>query len=121
MKKLKVSSKPTRKKIIPMVMGIANTIIKELRFVEIINETVHWDRAHWNISPGGLAKMLALGTLTNIRIPLTHLEDPWKASTPSFSSRMGFCCCLPKTDLAVFAINSSGFYIKVPDMSFEIK
>jgi transposase len=75
MKKLKVSSMATRKKIIPMIMAIANTIIKKLRFVEIINETVHWDRAHWNISPGGLAKMLVLGTLTDIRIPLTHLEE----------------------------------------------
>ncbi|MDR1580036.1 MAG: DUF4277 domain-containing protein, partial [Synergistaceae bacterium] len=27
------------------------------------------------MSPGGLAKMLVLGTLTDIRIPLTHLED----------------------------------------------
>jgi transposase len=75
MRKLKMGSMPTRKKIIPMVMGIANTIIKKLRFVDIINEAVHWDRAHWNISPGSLAKMLVLGTLTDIRIPLTHLEE----------------------------------------------
>ena len=64
-----------------MVMGIANTIIKKLRFVEIINETVHWDRAHWNISPGSLVKMLVLGTLTDIRIPLTHLGVPIVSKT----------------------------------------
>jgi transposase len=75
MKKLKVTSMPNRKKTVPMVMAIANTIIKKLRFAEIINEAVKWDRAHWNISPGSLAKMLVLGTITDIRIPLTHLED----------------------------------------------
>jgi hypothetical protein len=69
MRKLQVGSMPTQKKRIPMVMGIANTIIETLRFLEIINETVRWDRAHWNISPGGLAKILVLGTLTDTRIP----------------------------------------------------
>jgi len=75
MAQLTVSSMPTRKKIIPLVMAIANTIIKTLRFVEIINEAVKWNRSHWNISPGSLCKMLVLGTLTDIRIPLTHIED----------------------------------------------
>ena len=40
MVQLTVSSMPTRKKIIPLVMAIANTIIKKLRFVEMINEEV---------------------------------------------------------------------------------
>ena len=56
-------------------MAIANTIIKELGFVEMINERVKWDRAHWNISPGGLAKMLVMSTFSDIRVPMTHLED----------------------------------------------
>jgi transposase len=75
MKKLKINFLPTRKKIIPLVMAIANIFIKELRFVETINEAVKWDRTHWNISPGSLAKMLVLATFTDIRIPFSHLED----------------------------------------------
>ena len=75
MAKLKVDSMPTRKKVVPLVMAIANQMIKKLRIVEIINEAVKWDRSHWNISPGGLAKMLIMSTFTDIRIPLTHLED----------------------------------------------
>ena len=75
MAKLEIKTRTTRKKIIPLVMAIANTIIKRLRFTEAINEMVKWDRAHWNISPGGLAKMLVLGTFTDLRIPLSHLED----------------------------------------------
>ena len=74
----------SKKKIIPLVMAIADTIITELRFVEIINEATKWDRAHWNISPGGLAKMLVLSTFTGIRIPLTHLEDRLEAIDIAF-------------------------------------
>jgi len=40
MAELEIKHSHTRKKIIPLVMAIANTMIKELRFVEIINETV---------------------------------------------------------------------------------
>ena len=72
---LEIKDLPTRKKIIPLVLAIANSMIKKLGFVETINKTVTWNRAHWNISPGGLAKILVLSTFTDIRIPLTHLED----------------------------------------------
>jgi len=75
MAKLKILNRPTRKKIIPLVMAIANSIVKELRFVEIINETVNWSKGHWNASPGTLAKMLIMSTFTDIRIPLSHLDD----------------------------------------------
>ena len=75
MAKLEIKYMPTRKKIIPLVLAIANLMIKELGFVEMVNKTITWDRAHWNISPGGLAKILVLSTFTDIRIPLTHLED----------------------------------------------
>ena len=75
MAKLEMREQPTRKKIIPLVMAIANNIIKKLGLVKKINEAVEWDRTHWNISPGGLCKMLVLGTMTDIRIPLTHIEE----------------------------------------------
>ena len=75
MAKLEILHLPTRKKIIPLVMAIANSIIKELRFVEIINETVSWSKGYWNASPGTLAKMLIMSTFTDIRIPLNHLDD----------------------------------------------
>lgn len=75
MAKVEVLTMPKRRKQIPLAMAVADNIIRELRFVEVINESVSWDRSHWNISPGGLAKMLVLGTFTDIRIPLTHLEN----------------------------------------------
>ena len=75
MANLQINPEPARKKIIPFAMAVANTIIKDLRIVELINETVTWDRSHWNISPGGLVKMLILGTFTDIRIPLTRLPE----------------------------------------------
>jgi len=73
--KLEINKWPKRKKIIPLVLAVANTMIKELSFVEMINNAVSWNRSHWNISPGGLAKVLVMSTFTDIRIPLTHLED----------------------------------------------
>jgi transposase len=75
MAKLEMRPMPTRKKIIPLVMAIANTIIEKLGFVKNINEAVKWDRSHWNISPGSLCKMLVMGTMSDIRIPLTHIES----------------------------------------------
>jgi transposase len=75
MAKLEMREMPRRKKIIPLVMAIANTIIQKLDLVKNINEAVEWDRSHWNISPGSLCKMLVLGTMTDIRIPLSHIES----------------------------------------------
>jgi hypothetical protein len=75
MPKLKINKNPTRKKIVPLTMAVANTIITELQLVERINQAVTWDRTHWNISPGGLAKMLIMGTFTDMRIPLTHITE----------------------------------------------
>jgi len=75
MAKLEIKNLPTRKKIVPLVMAVANSIMKELRFVEIINEAVTWSKGYWNASPGTLAKFLVLSTFTDIRIPLTHLDD----------------------------------------------
>ena len=71
MAKVEVSTRPKRCMRLPLVMAIADKVIRELRFVEVINESVSWDRSHWNISPGGLAKMLVLSTFTDIRVPLT--------------------------------------------------
>ena len=75
MAKLVINELSTRKKILPLIMALANRIVKELRFVEIINESVTWDKSHWNITPGGLAKMLVMSTFTDIRVPLSHLEE----------------------------------------------
>jgi transposase len=65
---------PIRKKI-SLVMAIANGIMKNLNFKEKINEQVKWDKEHWGISPGGIAKAFILSTLTDIRVPLTHIKE----------------------------------------------
>ena len=63
------------KKIITLVIAIANKLLNELDFKKKINSQVEWDRSHWRISPGGLLKALVLSTFTDIRIPLTHLQE----------------------------------------------
>jgi transposase len=75
MKKV-IEKTPLRpKKVITVVMAFANKMMVKLRFKERINEKVEWDKDHWGISPGGLAKALVLSTLTDIRTPLTHLQE----------------------------------------------
>ena len=61
-------------KTITLVVALANKIMKELDFEEIINTNITWDKAHWGISPGKLAKALVLSTFTDMRIPLTHIQ-----------------------------------------------
>ena len=75
MKKVEVNEPKEPKKIMPLVMGLANKVIEQLGFVKKINEAVKWDKAHWSISPGGLVKALVLSTFFDIRAPLTHLQD----------------------------------------------
>ena len=65
----------TYTKTITLMMALANKIINELNFVETINSNVTWDNSHWGISPGQLAKALVLSTFTDMRIPLTHIQD----------------------------------------------
>lgn len=84
MAKLRIESMITRKKVLPLVMTLGNSIIKKLKLVEKINETVKWDKAHWKVSPGELAKVLVLTTLLRMRVPLTHLEDLLEEIDTSF-------------------------------------
>lgn len=75
MLKIKEKYDLTMKKTISLVMALANKIIKELNFVEIINKYVDWDKDHWSMSPGNLAKALVMTTFTDIRSPLTHIAE----------------------------------------------
>ena len=75
MAKVKETSPLRPRKIIPLVIAIANQMIKELRFVELINERVKWDKNHSGMSPGNLLKALVLSTFTDVRIPLVHLIE----------------------------------------------
>lgn len=72
---LKMKSMFERKKILPLVLTLANSILNKLGFVELINRTVAWDPDHWEVTPGDLAKIMVLSTFLDIRTPLTHLED----------------------------------------------
>ena len=64
-----------RKKIIPLVMALGNKIINSIGLVEQIDANVKWDDTQWSISPGKLIKALVLSTFSDIRVPLTRLED----------------------------------------------
>ena len=75
MAKIKEKMQTVRKKMISLVLALANKIIDELGLKEAINEAVEWDKDHWAISPGALAKGLVLSTFTDMRVPLTHLQE----------------------------------------------
>ena len=45
MRKLTMSYSPTRRKIVPLVLAVANKVIEELGFVKKINEVVQWDKS----------------------------------------------------------------------------
>jgi transposase len=63
------------KKIIPLVIALANEMMNKLNVVGQINERVSWNESHQVVSPGNLIKALVLSTFTDMRIPLTHLEE----------------------------------------------
>jgi transposase len=82
----KVTQKPmkTRTKIIHLVMALGNKILKEIGFVEKINESVVWDKYHCGISPGDLLKVLVLSTFTDIRTVLTRIQSRFEQVDLSF-------------------------------------
>ena len=84
MAKLEMKSGFTRKLKLPLILTLAHSIMKKLRIVEFINENVSWDQKHWEVSPGDLAQLLVLSTFTDIRVPLTHLEDRFEGIDVSF-------------------------------------
>ena len=90
---LKMKSMFERKKVLPLVLTLANSIIKKLGMVELINQSVEWDPDHWEVTPGDLAKILVLSTFFSIRIPLTHLADRFEGIDLDFfiSSRSKSC------------------------------
>lgn len=62
----------------PINVLLANRFLKEINFVDWINERVTWDSKQCKVSPGQLAKSIVLSTFTQIRQPLsrigTHFE-----------------------------------------------
>ena len=84
MAKLQMKSGFTRKLKLPLILTLAHSVMKQLGLVEYINENVPWDPSHWEMSPGDLAQLLVLSTFTDIRTPLTHLEDRFEGIDVSF-------------------------------------
>lgn len=75
MAKLQMKSGFERKMRLPLILTLAHSIIRKIGLTEYINNTVQWDPTHWDVSPGDLALLLVLSTFSDIRTPLTHLED----------------------------------------------
>ena len=73
--KIKESMKAMKVKTISLVVALANKIMNEVNFVETINKHVTWDEKQCDESPGNLAKALVLATFTDMRVPLTHIQD----------------------------------------------
>lgn len=84
MAKLQMKSGFTRRLRLPLVLTLAHSVMKQLGLAEYVNQNVSWDPDHWEVSPGDLAQLLVLSTFTDIRIPLTHLEDRFEGIDISF-------------------------------------
>lgn len=84
MAKLQMKSGFTCKRKLPLILTLAHSVMKQLGIVEYINENILWDPNHWEVTPGDLAQLLILSTFTDIRIPLTHLEDRFEGIDVQF-------------------------------------
>lgn len=84
MAKLQMKSGFERKLKLPLIFTLAHSVMKKIGFTKYINDTVQWDPAHWDISPGDLAQLLVLSTFSDIRVPLTHLEDRFEGIDVEF-------------------------------------
>ena len=56
-------------------MALGNKILNAMELEKKIDENVEWDIKQWSLSPGKLIKGLVLSTFTDIRVPLTRLQD----------------------------------------------
>lgn len=81
---LKMKSMFERKKILPLVLALAHSILKEMGMVSLINRMVQWNPDHWEMTPGDLATLMILSTFTDIRTPLTHLADRFEGIDVGF-------------------------------------
>ncbi|MDE7204692.1 MAG: DUF4277 domain-containing protein [Lachnospiraceae bacterium] len=84
MAKLQMKSGFARKLKLPLILTLAHSVMKKLGLAECISDNVSWDPDHWEVSPGDLAQLLISSTYTDMRIPLTHLEDRFEGIDVSF-------------------------------------
>jgi transposase len=63
------------KLVLPFVMLLANKFLSKIGFVDSIDRSVEWDKKHWKVSPGNLAKAVILVTFLQIRTPLYKIKD----------------------------------------------
>ena len=75
MAQLELGKANEKKKALPLVMALGSMIVDEIGLVDAINESAQWDRAHWQLSPGALAKSIVLSTFSDIRAPLSSLAE----------------------------------------------
>jgi transposase len=59
-------------------MASANAFMEKIRFSDLLNEAVVWDRKQWQLSPGILLKALVLNTFTNLRSPLYTIGNAYQ-------------------------------------------
>jgi transposase len=75
MKKIKETMKLCKTKTISLVIAVANRLLNEIEFVKTIDENTTFSKEHRLLSPGQCAKAFVLATMTDIRVPLTHLHE----------------------------------------------
>lgn len=63
---------------IPLIIAIANKILKDINFVEEIDEKVDWDKSKSLLSPGILGKAFILSTFFEIRAPLVRISERFR-------------------------------------------
>jgi transposase len=63
-----------RRLILPFTLLLANKFLNMIGFVDYIDRSVEWDRKHWKVTPGNLAKAVILVTFLQIRAPLYKIK-----------------------------------------------
>lgn len=81
---LKMKSIFERKKILPLVLTLAHSILKEMGMAFLINRMVQRNPDHCEMTPGDLATLIILSTFTDIRTPLPHLADRFEGIDVDF-------------------------------------
>ena len=74
----------SEKRRIPIVLALANKILEDINFVDMINDTVKWDEKQCKVTPGHLAKAVVLSTFFDMRASLSMIKERFSKTDTEF-------------------------------------
>lgn len=64
---------------VPFFTALANKMLEQIGFTDLIDESVKWDKNQCNVSPGNLLKSFVLSTfMSGIRSPLSNVQERYE-------------------------------------------